>query len=203
MRAALDVRAADHGEDGGRGRVVGDHAVGHQRRVDRERVPAAPGDPCHGGMEAAGLVVPDGDAGTHREARRRLDRDLLLAEVAVQGQARNGGVGLAQDRLPLAAADRDVRAQVQRIVHQVLALADLDDSAAQARDVIDGRLKRPVVGPDQVGAGPAHRDRGTLAHLRMHRGRQLPLVALRGEVVGDGVCADHTDGDGHPDELSQ
>ena len=180
----LDVRAADDGEDGGRLRVAGDHAVGHQRRVDREGVAAAPRDPGHGGMEAPGVVVPDRDAAAHGEARGVLDRDLLLAEVAVEGQRRDGRVGLAQDRLALPAADRDVRAQVERVAHQVLALADLDDPAAQARDVIDGRLECPVVGPDQVGPGPAHRDRGPLAHLRVHGVRKLPLVGLRGEVVG-------------------
>ena len=141
--------AADDGEDGGRLRVAGDHAVGHQRRVDREGVAPAPRDPGHGGVEAAGVVVPDRDAVAHREARGVLDRDLLLAEVAVERQRRDGRVGLAQDRLALPAADRDVRAEVQRVAHQVLALADLDDPTAQAGDVIDGRLEYPVVGPDQ------------------------------------------------------
>ena len=55
------------------------------------------------------------------------------------------------------AANGDVRAQVQRIAHQVLASADLDDAAAEAGDVIDGRLQGAVVGADDVGVALAHR----------------------------------------------
>src|SRR4051812_22691255 len=107
------------------------------RGVDGESVAAAAGDQGDGGMEAPGVVVPDRDAGADGEARGVRDRDLRLAEVAVEGQGGTGRVGLAQDRLALAAADGDVRAQVQRVVHQVLALADLDGAATQARDVVD------------------------------------------------------------------
>ena len=78
-----------------------------------------------------------------REARGVLDRDLLLAEVAVEGQRRDGRVGLAEDRLALAAADRDVGAQVERVAHQVLALADLDD----ARRPGPRRNRRPPGAP--------------------------------------------------------
>ena len=174
-----------------------------ERRVDREGVAPPPRDPRHGGVEAAGVVVPDRDARAHGEARGVLDRDLLLAEVAVEGQRRDGPVGLAEDRLALPAADRDVRAEVERVAHQVLALADLDDPAAQARDIIDGRLEGPVVGPDDVRPRPAHRDRGPLAHLRVHRARKLPLVRLRGEVVGGSGSCDESDGQGNAAEATE
>src|SRR5262249_58776435 len=70
-----------------------------------------------------------------------------------------------------------------RIAHQVLARADLDGPPAQRRDIIDGRLECPVVGPDQIGPGLAHGDPGTLAHLRVHSARELLLLPLRDQVV--------------------
>ena len=88
------------------------------------------------------------------EPRGVLERHLLLAEIAVESQRRNGRLGLAQDGLALAAADGDARAEMQRVAHQVLALADFDGAAAQAGDIVDGRLERPVVGTDDVGLRP-------------------------------------------------
>ena len=149
-------------------------------------IPAAPSDPGHRGMEASGVGVPDRDSSTHGKARGRLDRDLLLAEVSVDSKDRDRRAGLAQDRIVLAAAQGHVGTQVQRIAHQVLALADLHDAPAQTRDVIDCGLERPVVGPDQIGTNSSHRDRGPIPHLGMHGVWQLLLVGFWGDVVGLG-----------------
>jgi len=132
------------------------------------------------------VVVPDRDAGAHRETRGGLDGDLLLAEVAIQGQGGDRRVGLPKDRLPLLSADRHVGAEVERVTHEVLALADLDDASTQGRNVIDGRLKRPVIGPDQVGVAATDADGRPLAHLRVHGVGQLTLLRPRGEIIAQG-----------------
>ena len=127
------------------------------------------------------------------ESLRTPDGNLLLAEVAVDRQRGDGRPGLAQDRLPLLPADRHIRAEVQRVAHEVLALADLDRAPAEVSDVIHGRLQDPVIGPDQVGVAAADADRGPLAHRRVHRVRKLPLADLRGVVVGPGEAITRDD----------
>ncbi len=174
--------AADHGKDRRGLGVVAHHAVGHQGFVDRERVTPLSRDAGHGGVEPAGVVVPDRHAIAHRKARRILDGDLLFAEVAVEGQRGHGAWRLSQDGLSLDAANGDVGAQVQRIAHEVLARADLDEPASETCDVVDGRLKHAVVGADQIGVLSADRDAGRLVHRRVHGRRKLLLLGSRREI---------------------
>ena len=56
----------------------------------------------------------------------------------------------------------------------------------RAGDVIDGRLQRPVIGPDHVGVAATDADGGPLAHLRVHGVGQLTLLHLRGEIIAQG-----------------
>ena len=83
---AFEVVAADNREDGRGLGLVGDHAIGVQRLVDGKGVAISPGDARHRSVKAAGVAVPDSDAGADLEAIRVRDRDLLLAVIAIQGQ---------------------------------------------------------------------------------------------------------------------
>ena len=147
---ALGVVRTDHRKDGRRFGLAIHHAVGHQRLADREGIAVLPGDPGDSRVKAAGVLVPDRDAAACGESVRVLHGDLLLSEIAVNGQGRNGSSGFSQNGLAFDAPHGDVRPQVQRIAHQVLALADLDRAASEPRHVIHGRLQDPVVAADHV-----------------------------------------------------
>jgi hypothetical protein len=73
-------------------------------------------------------------------------------------------------------------AQVQRIVHRVLTGTDLNQPASEARDVIDCRLQRAVVGPNDIRIAQADSHSRAFLHLRMHRARKLTLIRARREV---------------------
>ncbi len=134
-------------------------------------------------MKTVAVIIPDRDSRAHREARSVLESELLFAEVSVECQGRNRCVGLAENRLSLLSPDRDIRAKVQRVSHLVHARADFHDTAAQAGDVIDGRLQCPVIGTIDVGIVLTHSNPGQLAHPRVHRERKLLLLDLRGIIL--------------------
>ena len=109
------------------------------------------------------------------ESFRIGDRDLFLAKIAVDGQRRFGGVRLAQDGFPRSATNDDLRAQVERIAHEVFARANLHDAAAEPRDIIHRRLERAIIRAQEIRVGLAHRDAGNISVMaeRIFRGNCL------------------------------
>ena len=179
---ALQVVAADDGKGrGGRG-VVADHAVGIQGPVDRKDIAVAAGDPRDGGVEVVFLRTPDCHATADIESLRVFDGNLLLAEVAIDGQRRDDTVGLAKDCFVGRAADSDEGPQVKGIAHEVVARADLDGTAAKPGDIVHGRLQGAVVAAEDVGLGLADFDQREILHGRVHPGWQLPFVGTGGVV---------------------
>src|SRR6266487_3029136 len=154
----FDVGAADHGEDRRGLRAVGHHAIGVERQAQGERVSVPSREAGNRGVKAAGILVPDGHAVAHRETVRILQRDLFLAVITIDVQRRGSGLRFAQHGLGALTAHRDLRAQVKRIAHQEFTGADFDRAAAEARDVIDRGLERPIVRAVNVGIAHAHGD---------------------------------------------
>ena len=68
---------------------------------------------------------------------------------------------------------------MQRIVHCILTGPDLHDAPAKARDVINRRLQRSIIGANDIGVAQADNHSRPLLHFRMHRARKLPFVRRR------------------------
>jgi hypothetical protein len=54
--------------------------------------------------------------------------------------------------------------EVQRVTHEILAFADLDDSSAKTSHVINRGLQRAIVGPDDVRVGMTYANARQLLH---------------------------------------
>ena len=103
-------------------------------------LPLRAGDPSDCRVKPTGpAIVPDRDAVPEVKARRIGDRDLLFAKISVEGKQTKLAHRFAEHGLLALATDRDVRAKVERVVHQERRLLDLDGAAAQSRP----RSRRP------------------------------------------------------------
>src|SRR5207248_242871 len=78
------------------------------------------------------------------EAGRVGERDLLIVPVGVSSQPRTHRGGLEQYRVGAASPQAHPRAQEDGVAQQIGPRQDLDAAAAEAGDVIDGRLEDPV-----------------------------------------------------------
>ena len=178
---ALDVITADHRKHGCGLCLVGEGTVGIQRATDRELVAFLAGNAPYGGVKPAGLPVPYGHAVAHLKTFGAAHGDLFLAEIAVHGEGGGNRWRLEQHRLLALAAHGYVRAQVQRIAHQVGARADFDRAAAERCDIIDRSLKRAVIRAVNISTALRHVDDGAVGHGHVHGPRHLPVIGSRGE----------------------
>src|SRR6185503_15453481 len=125
------------------------------------------GDAGDRGMEPAGLAVPDGDAVTGLKPIGVYYSNLFFAVITIQRQRRRSRFGLAENGPALDSAHGDEGAEMQRIVHDKFARANLDGASTQASDVIHGRLQCAIVGADDVRVAQADRNGGAFLHFRM------------------------------------
>ncbi len=149
----------DRKDEAGRG-AVRRHVIEVQRCGDAERVGA---DLCSQGGSShrkavPGALVSNCHAVADLETGRIGDGDLALVAVAIGRQERLKAVTGGEDRLARDADHVDVLAERECIAHQVAARPNPHDAAAQAGDIIDGRLQHSVVSAAEVPLVNPHPD---------------------------------------------